>query len=125
MPFRNTLCTFRISGADLRALARRYLESIVDHKASIQLSGLNCTWKRVNGGPEIQHLTVAGKEVSDASEYTCATSDFVINQADKYLGMAPASVTYLPTTVYQAIVAKVQREKIIDSRIENRFQETQ
>ena len=125
MPFRNTLCTFRISGADLRALARRYLESVVDHKASIQLSGLNCTWKRVNGGPEIQKLTVAGKDISDASEYTCATSDFVINQADKYLGMTPASVTYLPTTVYQAIVAKVKKEKIIDSRIENRFQETQ
>jgi len=125
MPFRNTLCTFQISGAELRALAKRYLESVVDHRASIQLSGVNCTWKRGSGGPEIQQLTVAGKEVSDASKYTCATSDFVINQADKYLGMTPVSTAFLAATVYQAIVTKVQKEKIINSRIENRFQETQ
>lgn len=125
LPFRNALCTFELSGAELRAFAQRVIQSLVDHRSSLQLSGVACSWKLVNGIPEIQHLKIGGEEVSDEKRYTCATSDFVVNQADKYLGLTPAAVTYLPTTVYQSLVAKVEKEKVIDSRIENRFSETQ
>ena len=124
LPFRNTLCTFGISGAELRAFAQRYLESLVDHKSGIQLSGLACSWKSVDGKPVIQQLKIGGEEVADGKEYVCATSDFVINQADKYLGLTPAKVTYLQQTVFQALVAKVEKEKVVNSQVENRFSET-
>jgi 5'-nucleotidase len=125
LPFRNTLCTFELSGAELRAFAERYVKALAEKRASIQLSGLLCSWKLVNGAPEIEHLKVGAEELSDAKRYTCATSDFVVNQADKYLGLTPASVTYLPETVFGTLVAKVKKDKTIDSRIENRFSESQ
>jgi 5'-nucleotidase / UDP-sugar diphosphatase len=125
LPFRNILCTFELSGAELRAFAQRYLESLVEHKSSIQLSGLTCSWKSVNGKPEIQHLKIGGEELSDGKRYTCATSDFVVNQAEKYLGFTPAKVSYLTATVFQALVAKVEKDKVVNSQVENRFSETQ
>jgi hypothetical protein len=109
----------------LRSFAQRYVQSLVDHKSSIQLSGLACTWKSVNGKPEIQRLKAGGEEVADGKRYVCATSDFVVNQADKYLGFTPANVTFQPQTVFQAMVAKVVKDKVINSQVENRFSETQ
>ncbi len=124
LPFRNVLCRFELSGAELRALAERHVHSLAEHRASLQMSGLTCTWKRVNGAPVIEKLKIAGEDVSDGKRYTCATSDFVVNQADKYLGMTPRSVTYMQTTVYQTLIDKVKRDKVIDSRVENRFSES-
>ena len=124
LPFRNVLCRFELSGSELRALATRYVKSLAEHRSGIQMSGLRCKWKLVNGAPVIEQLTIGGEEVSDGKKYTCATSDFVVNQADKYLGMTPSSVTFLQTTVYQTLVDKVKRDKVVDSKVEDRFSET-
>jgi 5'-nucleotidase/UDP-sugar diphosphatase len=125
VPFRNVLCTFRMNGKDLRAFAERYAQSLSEGKSSIQISGLKCTWKNTGGKVTIEKLTVMGETVADDKTYLCATSDFVVNQADKYLGMIPTAVEYTPTTVFQTMVAKVQHDKTVNSVVENRFQEIQ
>jgi 5'-nucleotidase/UDP-sugar diphosphatase len=123
MPFRNTLCTFTMTGKEVRAFAQRYAKAMAEGTSSTQVSGLKCTWKRLPDGVAIEHLTINNNEIDDLKSYTCATSDFAVNQADKYLGFIPANVNYSDTTIFQTLLAKVMREKTINSQIERRFEE--
>ncbi len=123
MPFKNMVCTFTLSGKDLRVLAEHYANGFADGRVSIQTSGLKCTWKRVEGKAVIQELTVNGKALDDNTTYTCATSDFVVNQAEKYLWMTPSNPTCTSISFFDALLSKVKRDKTINSQIENRFEE--
>ncbi|MBI4548045.1 MAG: bifunctional metallophosphatase/5'-nucleotidase [Ignavibacteriae bacterium] len=122
-PFRNYLSTFTLSGKEVREFAQRYVEQLAKGRSSIQISGLQGTWTRKNGGSEIQHLTIADEEVVDDKMYVCATSDFVINQGDRYLGMIPDSVAYSQKTIFEALVDKARKEKTIQADTDNRFVE--
>ena len=123
MPFRNTLCTFTMTGKEVKAFAQRYAQAVADGGSSTQVSGLKCTWKRSPDGVTIQHLAINNNEVDDLKTYTCATSDFAVNQADKYFGFVPVNVHYADTTIFQTLLAKVLREKSVNSQIERRFEE--
>lgn len=125
VPFRNVLCTFTISGKDVNAFAQRYAQSVIDGTTSTQLSGLTCRWKRENKSAVVVEVKLGGKDVDNDKQYTCATSDFVINQGDKYLWMSPQNVNYSATTVFQLLADKVKKEQTINSQIEHRFQEAQ
>ncbi|HZY09791.1 MAG TPA: bifunctional UDP-sugar hydrolase/5'-nucleotidase [Bacteroidota bacterium] len=122
-PFRNYLCTFTLSGKEVREFSQRYVEQLAKGRSSIQISGLQCTWGRGNGSSEIQHLSIGGEEVVDDKTYVCATSDFVINQGDRYLGMIPDSVTYTQKTIFEALVEKVRKEETISAELKFRFRE--
>ena len=122
-PFRNILCTFTLSGKDVRDFALRYARSLERGTGNLQISGIQCLWKNSADEIAVSHVTVDGVEIQDTSRYLCATSDFVIDQADKYVGMTPTAVSYLDVTVFQALVAKVQKDKVIRSSVEGRFKE--
>jgi 2',3'-cyclic-nucleotide 2'-phosphodiesterase (5'-nucleotidase family) len=123
MPFRNTLCTFTMSGKEVKAFAERYAKAIRDGSASTQVSGMKCAWKSSDNGIAVQHLTINGKEIDDNKSYTCATSDFAVNQAEKYLGFVPSGVNYAETTILQTMLDKVRKDKSVDSKIERRFEQ--
>jgi len=122
-PFRNILCTFRLSGNEVRSLVERYVQSIAEGRTSIDLSGITCSWKRRDGGVAITSLKIGGNDLKDDAQYLCATSDFVVNQRSKYLGMEPKDVLYNSITVAQSLAAKVQRDKTIEAALVRRFQE--
>lgn len=124
-PFRNVLCTFPVSGKDLRALVDRYVQSLASNRTSIDLSGIECRWKKVNGLPVMESCTVGGKPLSDESTYRCGTIDFVVNQGDKYLGFVPANVSYSKTLLYQALVEKVKKEKSVPGLLQHRVRESE
>lgn len=124
-PFRNYLCTFSLSGGELRGLVQRYLQSMIEGKTSLDLSGITATWKRESGRAKIMNLKIDGQDIVDDRAYLIATSDFLINQSDKYLGMTPKKVNYTQTTISQMLVAKVQKEKTISGGIEMHFIELQ
>jgi 5'-nucleotidase/UDP-sugar diphosphatase len=123
MPFRNTLCTFHLSGKEVREFVERHVRAINEGGSSLQIAGIQCTWKRVDGQPSIESVTIGGVPLDEGRIYTCATSDFVVDQADKYLGIKPEGVTFTDKTVFQVLVEKVTREKTLSSQIENRFRE--
>jgi len=124
-PFRNVLCTFPISGKVVRVLVERYLRALTDGRTSIDIAGITCTWKRENGEPKIQSIKIGGNDLEDERQYTCATSDFVINQKEKYIGMVPPNVTYTTTTVFNILAEKVAKEKTIGAKPTMHFQEIQ
>jgi len=124
-PFRNVLCTFPISGKEIRVLVDRYLHGLIDGHTSIDLAGVTCTWKRDNGEPKIQSIKIGGSELEDGRQYNLATSDFIVNQKEKYIGMVPPNVNYTTTTVFHILAEKVAKEKSIDAKTVMHFQEIQ
>jgi 2',3'-cyclic-nucleotide 2'-phosphodiesterase (5'-nucleotidase family) len=123
-PFRNVLCTFTLTGKMVREIVQRHVNALADGRGSLQLSGITCTWKRENSTPVLMSVNVGGKPLKDDASYMCATNDFIINQADKYLGITPPRVTYTSTTMLQTLIDKVKKEKTLHSLVENRMQES-
>lgn len=122
-PFRNYLCTFPITGKEIRLLALRYINSLLRGRSSLDLSGLECTWKRKDGEVTIITLMVNGQEVKDEQVYTCGTIDYVINQGSRYLEMVPSNVTNSKTLLFKAFVDKIKKIKIVKGSLENKFKE--
>jgi 5'-nucleotidase/UDP-sugar diphosphatase len=124
-PFRNYLCTFQLKGKEVRELAQRYINSLISGKTSLDLSGIKCTWKRIEGKGEIVSLSVSENEVQDEKVYTCGTIDYVINQGARYLEIIPTKVITSQTLLFQSLVDKVKKDKVVKGILENRFQEVQ
>jgi len=124
-PFKNYLCTFPLTAKQVRALAELYVNSIAGGRTSLDLSGLSCTWRRIEGKLEIVSLTIGGNEIEEGKSYTCGTIDYVVNQGDRYLQMKPKDVHLTGVLLFEALVDKVRKDKIIRGVQENRFQEIQ
>ena len=122
-PFRNYLCTFTLSGKDLRAFVKGEVESKSKGRSSLQISGISCHWKGQDGNVQLQSLKVGNQDVDDAKQYTVVTSDFIVTQADKYLRMVPSPVVTSSALMFDAMLAKARKDKSINSQVENRFQE--
>jgi 2',3'-cyclic-nucleotide 2'-phosphodiesterase (5'-nucleotidase family) len=124
-PFRNYLSTFPVKGSALRALLQRHVAALADGRSAIQFSGVVCSWKRVDGRGVLQNAVVGGAPLDDAKTYTLGTSDFVIDQGDKYLGIVPEGVTSSRTTIFEALVAKTRKQKELKDSPDHRFVEIQ
>ncbi len=120
LPFRNVLVTFQLTGKQIKDLVKNYIQK----HASIQTSGIICTWKR-NGTNEIEFVSfmVNGKLVDDSKSYIAVASDYLVGEGKRYLNVEIANPSFLQQTVFAAVEKKVRTEKIIDSKIENRIQE--
>ncbi|MBA4313347.1 MAG: hypothetical protein C0417_12045 [Chlorobiaceae bacterium] len=124
-PFRNYLCTFPMKGSEVRALVERYVQGINHGRTSIDISGIDCSWKRENGSVVLKSIIINGSDLEDSKVYQCGTIDYVVNQAERYLEFIPVDVINGEVLLYDALVKKVSKEKIINSTIENRFKEIQ
>jgi 2',3'-cyclic-nucleotide 2'-phosphodiesterase (5'-nucleotidase family) len=122
-PFRNYLSTFPLQGSAIRELLQRHVATLADGKSPIQFSGVTCTWKRKDGKGVLETAKVGGVDLDDAKTYTFGTSDFVVDQADKYLGFTPTGVTSTRTTIFEALIAKVLKEKQLSAPASVRFTE--
>ena len=120
LPFRNILTTFPLTGKELRTIVMNY----IDEHLKIQTSGIECEWKRgADGKNEIVKLVVNGKPFDESATYLAAASDYFVGEAKHYLGMEVAHSTFLQKTVFDSIEKKVEREKVIESKVENRIRE--
>ncbi len=122
-PFRNYLSTFPIKGSSLRELLQRHVASLAEGKSPIQFSGVTCTWKRLEGRGVLQSVLVGREPLDDAKSYTFGTSDFVIDQGDKYLGIVPTGVASSRTTIFEALVTKSKKQKDLRDPADHHFLE--
>lgn len=122
-PFRNYLTTFTLKGSEVRELVGRYVKGIAEGKTSIDLSGIECSWKKEAGSTSVTSIILNGAELDDAREYRCGTIDYVINQAERYLHFVPSGVSTSEILLYDALVRKVTKEKSIKDNSEYRFKE--
>lgn len=110
-PFRNFLCTFEITGKQLREIVQRHVQLLVDGNTRIHFSGVQCTWKRENGMTKILTLAIDGKEVHDEGVYRCATHDYFLNQIDRYLEIQPQKKDCTDRLMFDVLVEKVKKER--------------
>jgi 2',3'-cyclic-nucleotide 2'-phosphodiesterase (5'-nucleotidase family) len=122
-PFRNYLSTFPMKGSAVRELLQRHVANLAEGKSPIQFSGVSCTWKRVDGKGVLQDAAIGHQPLDDAKTYVFGTSDFVIDQADKYLGFVPSGVASTRTTIFEALVAKTKKDKELKDSGTTRFTE--
>jgi 2',3'-cyclic-nucleotide 2'-phosphodiesterase (5'-nucleotidase family) len=123
-PFPNSLCTFRASGEQLLAFARKNALKAVGagegEKAVVQVSGLSYRY-----GPDgaVSDLRVGGQPVDTARIYIGATSDFIaVSQADKYLGFEPAGIQSTGRLIFDVLCDAAVRTSPITARVEGRMQ---
>jgi 5'-nucleotidase/UDP-sugar diphosphatase len=110
LPFRNVLMTFQLSGAELEKVARFYLEK----RPAIQMTGMTIKWKPGSDGTkELVGVTVDGKPLEEQRMYICAASDFLVGEADRYMGVEIRKPISLQQTVFSAVEKAVRKERRI------------
>ncbi len=107
LPFRNVLVTFQLTGAELDSILRYYVQK---HPA-IVVTGIAARWKTgKNGDVELREERVGGKPLEQQRSYICAASDFLVGEAEKYLGMRITKTSVSETTVYDAVEGVIRKE---------------
>lgn len=120
LPFRNILVTFSVTGKQVRDIVLH----VINDRPGIQVSGLQCEWKRnAEGKVELVELLVNGKQVDDQATYTGAASDYMMGEAKRYLGIVPPQLTYLNQTVFNAAEKKVRAMKHVTVPTEGTIKE--
>lgn len=118
LPFRNTLVTFQLSGAQLKKAVLFGLQA----GDPLQTSGLKGTWrKKSDGSAEFLKLEVGGKPVDDKKMYVCAASDFMVGQGKKYFGFDIPAPNVSRQTLFDAVANEVRKAKVIATSIEGRL----
>lgn len=116
-PFRNYLSTVELSGEEVRKFVQRFVEMFEKGQSALQISGLQVEWRKNGETIELSSIKIGDKPLVPENRYTLGTTDFVLNQADKYLGFIPSNVKYSRTTMYEALVAAVKKDKSVSGAV--------
>lgn len=119
MPFRNTLSTFTLTGAQIKEILSYYIVK----QPAIQTSGIDCEYRMTPAGVEFVSIKINDKPLDEKAVYTAAASDYFIGEAPQYLGMKIEDPKNSSTSVFSIILEKAKREKVIDSKVEGRIRE--
>ncbi|MDE3057097.1 MAG: bifunctional metallophosphatase/5'-nucleotidase [Bacteroidota bacterium] len=121
LPFRNVLVTFQLSGTELEKIVRHFLSG----HASVQISGIDCAWKKGDAGIEIVSMKVDGKPFDENKTYIGAASDYLVGEAKRYLGIEIQQPIFLQQTVFEAVEKAVREQKVIMPTDEKHFVEVE
>ncbi|MDZ7330653.1 MAG: bifunctional metallophosphatase/5'-nucleotidase [candidate division KSB1 bacterium] len=123
LPFNNSIVKFHVTGRQVLEILRTNAQAAAEGSSGIlQVSGLSYEWKLNSDGT----VTIFNAKIGDQSIeldkiYLGATVDFVISNADKYLGFIPSQVTDLMIPLTDVVMKAVEQQKTIDSKIERRI----
>lgn len=122
LPFRNLLTKFELTGRQIRNIIEYYINT----DAPIQTSGILCEWRRNDqGGIAFSKFLVNGKTLVDSVKYVGAASDYIMGEAQKYLGIEVSKLINLNRTVYAVVEKKIRALKEISSIVEHRIRRIQ
>ena len=109
-PFSNAVVTFELSGSELVGILLRNAHAAVDgNHGSMQLSGVQMTWRMRMGVPEAVEILVGSSPLDPDAAYTVATNTYVLDQAGKYLpGATPENVLERGETVFEAALKRAE-----------------
>ncbi|TAK50653.1 MAG: bifunctional metallophosphatase/5'-nucleotidase [Bacteroidetes bacterium] len=110
-PFRNYVCTFPLSGKEVKKLAQAYAEGLEKKNSRLQYAGFECMYHVHDSVVSIQKVLVNGKELDESKTYTIATTDYFLNQAEHYLEFTPPETNCTTVTMFNAMVKKLKTEK--------------
>jgi 5'-nucleotidase/UDP-sugar diphosphatase len=123
IPFRNFICTFKITGAELRRIVKEYVGSLKNKHTSLNFANIQCKWERRGSDLRLSSVLIGQAEIEDDKIYSCATIDYIIDQAERYLGFIPVGISTSDIFFFDAVVEKIERDQIIGSFTAPRFSE--
>lgn len=123
LPFSNSITKFTVTGAELRELIRNNAVAAATQSSGIlQVSGLNYEWKTSENETVVISKAMVNENPIDPNKtYQGATVDFVITNAEKYLGFTPFEVFDLMMPLTEVVMKTIEEQKVIDSKVEGRI----
>jgi 5'-nucleotidase/UDP-sugar diphosphatase len=125
LPFNNRIVTFGCSGRQLLRIA----EQNIDYEAEgyiypLQISGMNCVWRKADGGNEIVDISVNGQPIDSSRIYHIASLDYiVIYNSERYFGYKVRAYINTKYRLPQLIIDEIEKNGISESDNKNRFSE--
>lgn len=114
LPFRNVLATFQLTGTQLRAM----LEYVVRTRSAIHLAGITATWLWGSDSTvELRDVRINGNALEEKRAYTCVASDYLMGEAQRYLGVVPADVIYLQRTLFDTVEKRIRDDHDITPKV--------
>lgn len=123
LPFNNSIVKFQATGAQVLELLRTNAQAAASASSGIlQVSGLTYEWKlNPDGTVTILKVTIGNQPIVPDKTYLGATVDFVISNAEKYLGFTPTQVTDLMIPLTDVVMKAVEQQHTIESKVEGRI----
>jgi len=123
LPFSNSITKFTVTGEELLKLIRNNAMSATTQSSGIlQVSGLKYEWKTdENDSVVVLKALVNNVPINPEQTYQGATVDFVITNAEKYLGFTPSEVFDLMMPLTEVVMKAIEEQKVIDSKVEGRI----
>ena len=110
LPFRNVLTTFQLSGAQLREVIAYALRTGSD----ILMTGVTGRSEvRPDGSVALHNLQVGGNPLENTRMYSCTANDYMVGEADRYLGLELRQVIYLKRTLFATVEEAIRKDKVI------------
>jgi 5'-nucleotidase/UDP-sugar diphosphatase len=123
LPFSNSITKFTVTGSELMRLIHNNARSTTTRSNGIlQVSGLRYEYQEIQDDSVVIVCAMVNSQPLNPDKiYHGATVDFVITNAEKYLGVVPAEVFDLMMPLSDVVMKTIEDQKIIDSRIEGRI----
>ena len=122
LPFDNAVSVITVSGKDVLDFVKTNAKSSAYKLHGIlQISGLKYEYEKTANDVKILKVEVNGKLLEPNKTYTFATVDFVVANADKYLGFQPKKVKNLNMPLSDLVMQTIEAKKEVSSKVEGRM----
>ena len=124
LPFQNIVETFPCTGEQVLQLIKRNANDSEGYHGILQVSGLAYTYRvKPDKSIEIISATIGGQPIDPARTYTGASVDFILDgQTEKYFGFNPDTTISTGAVISDMIMNYLQKNPVIDSKLEGRMQ---
>ncbi|UCE06524.1 MAG: bifunctional metallophosphatase/5'-nucleotidase [bacterium] len=123
LPFSNSITKFTVTGKEfIKLIYHNAMAAATQSNGILQVSGLKYEYKVVDDDSvEILSAIINDNPIDPDKTYQGATVDFVITNAEKYLGFVPTDVTDLMMPLTDVVMKAIEEQKVIDSKVEERI----
>jgi 5'-nucleotidase len=110
LPFRNVLTTFKLTGKELESI----LAHAITQREPIIITGATGEWSAgADGAITLQNVRINGAPLDRERSYICTANDYLVGEAQRYLGMQLPGVIYLQRTLLTTVEEAVRRDREI------------
>ena len=123
LPFLNQICVTELPGTKIKQIVATNIKAVQGgHFGILQTSGLEYVYRlQSNQKFEILDMSINGAPVEDEKNYTLATVDYVLSNADQYFGFDTPKYKNLYTPIADVVMNRIRELNVVESKIEGRI----
>jgi hypothetical protein len=66
---------------------------------------------------ELRDVRINGNALDDKRAYSCVASDYLMGEAERYLGIVPTDIIYLPLTLFGTVEKRIREDHDITPKV--------